>query len=200
MPELRHTPDGDYLPAAGKHWLLPLYDPLTRLIGAGHLHQRLLDAAAVQPGQRVLEIGCGTGNLLTALTRRTAGIDAAGIDPDPAALRRARRKAARGALPIRYEQAYADRLPFPDAVADHVLSSLMLHHLDENTRDRALREARRVLRPGGRLHVLDLEGPHGRSHGLSPRTFTDAGFTTATRVDDGRRRGIGPWAIHRAGT
>jgi ubiquinone/menaquinone biosynthesis C-methylase UbiE len=198
MPKLRHTPDGDYLPAAGKHWLLPLYDPLSLLFGVSHLHRRLLDTAAVRTGQSVVEIGCGTGNLLTALARRTAGIDAVGIDPDPAALRRARRKAARGTLPIRYEQAYAGRLPLTDASLDHVLSSLMLHHLDEDTRDQALREARRVLRPGGHLHVLDLEGHHGRSHGLSPRTFTDAGFTTATRMTAGRHRRIGPWAIHRA--
>jgi ubiquinone/menaquinone biosynthesis C-methylase UbiE len=175
-----------------------LYDPFTRLIGAGHLYQRLLDAAAVQPGQTVLEIGCGTGNLLTALARRTPGADATGIDPDEAALRRARRKAGRAALPIHYRHAFAGRLPFGDGHADHVLSSLMLHHLDEAARDQALQEARRVLRPGGLLHVLDFEGHHGRSHGLRPQTFTDAGFTSAARVGGGRKRGFGGYAIHRA--
>lgn len=51
--------------------------------------------------------------------------------------------------PIRYERAFADDLPAPDDSFDPVLSSLMLHHLDGDERIRALRETRRVLRPGG---------------------------------------------------
>lgn len=199
MTKLRHTPDGDYLPGAGRHWLLPLYDPLSRLTGVGRLHRLLLDAAGVRSGQRVLEIGCGTGNLITALARRTPGVDAVGIDPDPAALRRARRKAAKAGAEIRFEVAFAARLPLPDDHVDHVLSSLMMHHLDDTGREQALREVARVLRPGGRLHVLDLEGHHGRSHGLSPRTFTEAGLTAAVRTGGGRLWPIGAYAIHRAG-
>jgi len=157
-----HSHERHYLPAMGKHWLLPLYDPFTRLAGAGRLHEALLDRADLRAGQRVLEIGCGTGNLLTALGRRAADVEAVGIDPDPAALRRARRKAARRHLPIRYEQAFAGELPLPDASVDRVLSSLMLHHLDEDERGRALREVRRVLRPGGQLHVVDIDGGPAR--------------------------------------
>ncbi|MDI6103787.1 class I SAM-dependent methyltransferase [Actinoplanes sp. NEAU-A12] len=198
MPKLRHTPAGDYLPGAGRHWLLPLYDPLSRLAGVGRLHRLLLDSAGIRAGQRVLEIGCGTGNLITALARRTPGVDAVGIDPDPAALRRARRKAAKTGGGIRFEEAFAGRLPLPDDHVDHVLSSLMMHHLDETGRDQALREALRVLRPGGRLHVLDVEGHLGRSHGLSPRTFTTAGFTAADRTAGGRLRRVGGYAVHRA--
>ena len=89
-----------------------------------------------------------------------------GIDPDPAALRRARRKAARRNLPIRYEQGFAGELPLPDATFDRVLSAFMLHHLDAEERLRAFREVRRVLRPGGRLHVVDVDGaPPGRAGG-----------------------------------
>jgi ubiquinone/menaquinone biosynthesis C-methylase UbiE len=181
MTKLRHTPDGDYLPGMGRHWLMPLYDPLSRLLGAGRLHRELLDAAAVRAGQRVLEIGCGTGNLLTALARRTPGIDAVGIDPDRAALRRARRKAARGALAIRYEYAFAADLPLPDGGVDVVLSSLMLHHLDEPGRGRALAEVRRVLAPGGRLHVLDFTGD-----GFGAGTLAAAGLRDATETGRGR--------------
>ncbi len=158
-----------YIPAMGKHWLLPLYDPFTRLAGVGRIHRQLLDRAGLEPGQRVLEIGCGTGNLLTALGRRRPDVEAVGIDPDPAALRRARRKAVRRKLPIRFEQAYAGGLPLPDAGFDRVLSSFMLHHLDEAERLRALREVRRVLRPGGQLHVVDADAtPSGRGGGRKP--------------------------------
>ncbi|AVT34029.1 methyltransferase type 11 [Plantactinospora sp. BC1] len=152
-----------YLPAMGKHWLLPLYDPFTRLAGVGRTHDQLLDRADIRPGQRVLEIGCGTGNLLRALGRRHPDVDALGIDPDPAALRRARRKAARAGFPIRYERAFADELPLPDDSFDRVLSAFMLHHLASGERARALQEVRRVLRPGGELHLVDIDGtPSGR--------------------------------------
>jgi ubiquinone/menaquinone biosynthesis C-methylase UbiE len=202
MPELRHSPDGDYLPAAGKPWLLPLYDPLSLLFGVRRLHRALLDQAAPAAGQRVLEIGCGTGNLLRELARRSggaAGLELAGIDPDPDALRRARRKAARAGLTVDYRQAYAGDLPFGDGSVDVVLSSLMLHHLDETGRDRALREAWRVLRPGGRLHVVDIDG-HGLSMSLEPATFTGAGFAEATETGRGRRRRLGAFRFFRAVT
>jgi ubiquinone/menaquinone biosynthesis C-methylase UbiE len=181
MTKLRHTPDGDYLPGTGRQWLMPLYDPLSRLLGVGRLHRELLDAAGIRAGQRVLEIGCGTGNLLTALARRTPGIDAVGIDPDRAALRRGRRKAARGNLPIRYEYAFAGDLPQPDDSVDVVLSALMLHHLDLPGRDRALAEVRRVLTPDGRLHVLDFD-----SHGFGAGVLTAAGFGSAAETGGGR--------------
>lgn len=90
------TQERPYLPAMGKRWLLPLYDPFTRLAGVGRMHEQLLDRARIQPGQEILEIGCGTGNLLLALARRRTDVRLVGIDPDPDALRRARRKAAPG--------------------------------------------------------------------------------------------------------
>ncbi|MFY1652116.1 class I SAM-dependent methyltransferase [Solwaraspora sp. WMMB762] len=151
-------PHQHYLPAMGRQWLLPLYDPFSRLVGAGRVHQQLLDRAEIRPGQRVLEIGCGTGNLLRALLRRQPDVDAVGIDPDQGALRLARRKAARAKLPIRYEVAFAGDLPLPDASVDRVLSAFMLHHLADEERGRTLREVRRVLRPGGQFHVVDIDG------------------------------------------
>ncbi|MBW6435823.1 class I SAM-dependent methyltransferase [Actinoplanes hulinensis] len=188
----------DYLPAAGKPWLLPLYDPLSRLAGAGRLHRRLLEQAGLRAGDRVLEIGCGTGNLLTVQARLGPRVDAAGIDPDPAALRRARRKAARAGAPIDYRQAYAGDLPFTDDAFDVVLSSLMLHHLDASGRDRALREVARVLRPGGRLHVADIDG-HGRSTGLTAAVFTQAGLVTAAVTGRGRVWRLGRYTLFTAG-
>ncbi|KUL41349.1 class I SAM-dependent methyltransferase [Actinoplanes awajinensis] len=185
-----------YLPAMGLRWLLPLYDPFCRLAGVRRVHRQLLERADPQPGQRVLEIGCGTGTLLTTLVQERSDLEVIGIDPDLGSLRRARRKAARGRLPIRYEHAYAGRLPLPDASVDRVLSSLMLHHLDAGEHARALREVRRVLRPGGELHVLDVVGEHApRPSGLAATdpdhvlaAMFDAGLTRPAENGRGRAR------------
>lgn len=177
----------DYIPAMGRHWLLPLYDPFSKLARVGRTHEQLLDRADLQRGHRVLEIGCGTGNLLRALGRRRLEVEATGIDPDPAALRLARRKAARAHLPIRYEQAFAGELPLPDEGFDRVLSAFMLHHLDDAERLRALREVRRVLRPGGQLHVVDVDVTgSGRTH----RTAQVAGSTTARMMAELAEAGL----------
>jgi ubiquinone/menaquinone biosynthesis C-methylase UbiE len=56
-----HATRKAYLPAAGKDWLLPFYDPLTKLLGVEASHRMLINQATVSLGRRVLEIGCGTG-------------------------------------------------------------------------------------------------------------------------------------------
>lgn len=158
-----------YVPAATYDWLLPFYDVLTRWMGVEAMHRRLLDQAALQPGQRMLEIGCGTGNLTTLAKRLHADVDVVGLDPDPKALARARRKADRERLGIRFALGFADELRDADGTYDRVLSALMLHHLDRDTKERSLREVRRVLAPGGALHVLDFARADGASDGVLTR-------------------------------
>jgi ubiquinone/menaquinone biosynthesis C-methylase UbiE len=195
-----------YLPPMGRKWLLPLYDPFTRISGVRKIHEQLLDRADLRRGQKVLEIGTGTGNVLTALGRRRLGVEATGIDPDAWALRKARRKAARRRLPIKYERAYAGELPLPDDSFDRILSSLMLHHLDDEERARALREARRVLRPGGELHIVDLthmpRRGKAKGHGSDPEQIVaaliDAGLTDVT-VNGRRSSHFGSVVFYRAG-
>ena len=160
-----------FVPAAGRDWLLPLYDPLTLLLGVGRFHRRLLAQADIAAGSRVLEVGCGTGTLTILARRLHPAADVTGIDPDPNALARARRKAQRRGVVVRFELAYAEQLPFPEASFDRVLSALMLHHLGAEAKGPALREVRRVLAPGGSLHVADFDpGGHGRGvHGALAR-------------------------------
>lgn len=197
--------DQAYVPAMGLRWLLPLYDPFCRLTGARRVHERLLDHAGIRTGQRVLEIGCGTGTLLTALARRHPDVEAIGIDPDAASLRRARRKAAKANLKINFQPAYAGDLPLPDASVDRVLSSLMLHHLDRAEHGRALREVRRVLRPDGELHVLDvLSEPVPRPSRLAATepdhvlsAMFDAGLTRPAETGRARTR-FGQVVFYRA--
>jgi len=82
-----------YLPAAGHDWFLPLYDPLVKLIGGEAAGKALLDQAALRPGHRVLDVGCGTGTLATQIKRLYPDVEVVGLDPDPKALARATRKA-----------------------------------------------------------------------------------------------------------
>jgi ubiquinone/menaquinone biosynthesis C-methylase UbiE len=159
--------DRRYRPAAGIGWLLPLYDPLTRLIGVGSAHRELAGQAELGSAQRVLEIGCGTGNLALLVKRMYPDLEVTGLDPDPRALARARRKARRSALALQLDRGFADQLPYPDGSFDRVLSSLMFHHLDAGLRVASLREVLRVLGPKGSLHLMDFGGERHHLHGLT---------------------------------
>jgi ubiquinone/menaquinone biosynthesis C-methylase UbiE len=167
----KHSHTHDYLPAAGRDAYLPFYDLLTTALGAGKIHRKLIDQARPQPGQRVLEIGCGTGNLTVRVARAHPDVEVIGIDPDPLALARARKKGTAA----RFERAYAQELPYPDASFDRVLSSLMLHHLDEDTKAATLAEVARVLRPGGTLHLADFTGEVHGVHGFLARRMRKEG-------------------------
>jgi len=150
-----------FLPAAGVDWLLPLYDPLNRLLGTHRYRERLLDAAALRPGDRVLDLGCGTGALSLQARAREPRAEVTGLDPDPKALARARAKAARAGAEITWQQGFGDALPFEDARFDRVISSLVFHHLTHEVRRATLAEIARVLAPGGTVHVLDFGPPSG---------------------------------------
>jgi SAM-dependent methyltransferase len=157
-----------YLGPMSRRWLLPLYDPFSLLLGARTAHASLVEAAELRPGHRVLEIGCGTGNLALLAKARQPAATVVGLDPDAAALARARLKARRRGLELLLDRGFADQLPHPDASFDRVLSALMLHHLPGDEKPTALREVVRVLRPGGELHLVDIaqqDGGHGRSLG-----------------------------------
>lgn len=187
-----------FVPAAGSHGLLPLYDLFTKLLGVERSHRRLLDQAAIRPGDRVLEIGCGTGNLAILAKRLNPVAEILGIDPDPKALARARQKAQRGGVPVRFDLAFSEQLPFPEASFDRVLSAFMLHHVQPAAKVLALREAFRVLKPGGSLHLADFdEGEHhpggflasifhhrhgSSSHHIVLGLMRDAGFTDSQEV------------------
>jgi ubiquinone/menaquinone biosynthesis C-methylase UbiE len=204
----------DYLPAFGKDALLPFYDLLTRVLGMNKTYDTLVAQAELAPGLRVLEIGCGTGNVTTRVKRAEPGADVIGTDPDPLALARAQRK-AQGLAGIRFERAYAQELPFADGVFDRVLSSMMLHHLDEDVKAGALAEVHRVLRPGGTLHIVDIGGHTTAHHGLAarwmkrnphpagnlgdaiPRLLRTVGFDCA-EVGTRRHRLIGQLTFYRA--
>ena len=145
----------DYVPGMGKHFLLPLYDVVHHVFGVRRIHEEMIALARLRDGLRVLDVGCGTGNLLRTTGRRWPKVELTGMDPDPKALARARRKIRRAGLDVRLDRGFAQNLPYPDDSFDRVLSSLMLHHLDTTSKDALLAEVRRVLRPDGTLVLAD---------------------------------------------
>lgn len=209
----KHHPH-DYLPAAGHDALLPGYDLLTRLFGFHRVHEKLMSQAELADGHRVLEIGCGTGNLSVRIKRAHPAVEVTGSDPDPLALKRAQRKAER-MTGIRFERGYAQELPYADGAFDRVLSSMMLHHLGSEAKTAAAAEIFRVLRPGGRLHVVDMGGNMTARDGLAarlvmrsghaagnlgdaiPRLLRSAGFD-CTEVATQRHRFVGRLTYYRA--
>jgi SAM-dependent methyltransferase len=150
-------PARPFLPAMGQGGPLAFYDVMSRLFGAREAHARLVEVADLAADQTVLEIGCGTGNVLMAAASREPAATVVGLDPDAAALERARHKARRVPA-IRVEQGYADELPHADGSVDRVLSAFMFHHLPPDGKRAMLAEVRRVLAPGGTLALLDFDG------------------------------------------
>ena len=149
-----------YIPALGKRWLLPLYDPFLWLLGADKAKQPLIEQAEIKAGFRVLDIGCGTGSMAIIIKRMHPEAKVVGIDPDPDALALSKRKAKRAGLSIEFDRGFADHMPYADASFDRVFSSFMFHHLAADEKTATLGEIRRVLKPGGSLHLLDFVHEH----------------------------------------
>jgi ubiquinone/menaquinone biosynthesis C-methylase UbiE len=147
------------------HWAAR-YDLLAWLLTRGRegaFRERLLELSGVRSGQSVLDIGCGTGTLAIVATGRVGPTGSVvGIDASPQMVARATRKAAKAGVPAIFQLAAAEQLPFPDAHFDVVLSTLMFHHLPRKTRQQCALEIRRVLKPGGRVFVVDFGKPQNR--------------------------------------
>jgi ubiquinone/menaquinone biosynthesis C-methylase UbiE len=148
--------DERYVPALGHGCLTPAYDIVVRTTTRERRVKRaLIEQARLRPEHRVLDLATGTGTLAIWMKRLEPALDVVAIDGDADVLAIARRKAGRAALAIDWLQALSDDLPFPTANFDRVVSSLFFHHLSWDAKVRTAREAFRVTRPGGELHVAD---------------------------------------------
>ena len=170
-------------------------------------YRRLLEAARITPKDRVLDMGCGIGNILIALAERTAfELPPVGTDVAPALVEMGKREVAVAGLDGRIELlvAPATRLPFDDGRFDLVLTSHVIKHLDEVALASAFREVARVLAPGGRFLLWEFNRSpfsaplfiSAAASGLPPpfrlrsahelgRALTAAGFYRVTRIPTG---------------
>jgi ubiquinone/menaquinone biosynthesis C-methylase UbiE len=182
----------------------PYYDFTVNIVTLGKaraLRKITVDQALIKPGDSVLDVGCGTGEVtLLAKTRAKDG-KVYGIDPAPEMISVARSKAARKKLDIDFRLGVIESLPFSDSSIDVVTSSLMMHHLPDDLKVRGLAEIYRVLKPGGRLLIADFMRPTGsflnhlfiaftRHQGLKSgiedlqRLLKEAGFSQITQSDE----------------
>lgn len=182
------------------------YDALVNIMTLGQasrLRRMTVEQALLQPGESVLDVGCGTGGVtIPAKIQVGASGRAAGIDPSPEMIAIARRKAKRAGIEIDFRAGVIESLPFPEETFDVVTSSLMMHHLPEHLRVRGLAEIWRALKPGGRILIADMMRPGGSSfkrfftrlvlhhgHGVQfgiedlPKLMREAGFEDVEQLD-----------------
>ena len=168
MAHVRHEAGAAHPPATAGRLIrqAAAYDSLTSIMLLGRrarLRQETVALASAQPGDHVLEVGCGTGDVaLTAHARVGANGRVVGIDPSPEMIAVAQRKAQRLGCPATFQLGVIEALPFPDQHFDVVLSSLMMHHLPGDLKRAGLAEIARVLKPGGRLVIVDIKPPRSR--------------------------------------
>jgi ubiquinone/menaquinone biosynthesis C-methylase UbiE len=139
------------------------YDLLLWLVTRGReqaFREEMLSLVSLQPGESVLDVGCGTGTL-AILAKRQVELtgEVYGIDASPEMIARAEKKATKAKVDVAFKNAYAQSLPFRNACFDVVLTTLMLHHLPKNARAELAGEIRRVLKPGGRVLATDFGVP-----------------------------------------
>ena len=138
------------------------YDILICLVTLGReraFREKMLRLAHLEPGESVLDVGCGTGTLAIAAKRQVGKTGMVyGVDASPEMIARAEKKARKAGVQVVFKQAFAQSLPFSDAQFGVVMTTVMLHHLSPTARRELAVEIRRVLKPGGRVLAIDFGG------------------------------------------
>ena len=151
-----------YIPALTFDWLTPFYNPILKWgMREETFKHCLIHEAQIQPGMRVLDLGCGTGTLTIMIKQAHPEAEVVGLDGDPAVLEIARTKAMQAGAMISLDHGMAFHPPYQDNSFDRVLSSLVIHHLTTENKQRAMHEIYRILRSGGELHIADFSKPRG---------------------------------------
>jgi len=123
-------------------------------------HRAIVDLAGLSAGERVLDVGCGTGSLTVALKTSVGPTGSVhGLDASPEMIDVARRKAAKAGAHVDFQVGLAEAIPFPNGTFDLVVSQLAIHHLPEDLKPSAFGEMCRVLKSDGRCLIVDFEPP-----------------------------------------
>lgn len=187
----------DFTPAAGRPEWTPFYDLAIALVTReGRWRRALLRQVAPEAGDRILDVGCGTGTFVVMLKRAVAGASVVGLDPDADVLARARAKAAKAGVDVLFRKGFARDADFEEAALTKVVSSLVFHQVPMDEKRKGFAAMYRALRPGGALHVAD--------YGLQRTPLMRAAFRQVQRLDgfdntEPNARGVLPELIADAG-
>ncbi len=152
------TPHGEATRGQVIHWA-PVYEVVFgRLLR--RTHGAIVDLAALSAGERVLDVGCGTGSLAAALKVSVGPTGSVhGIDASPEMIEVARRNASKAGVDVNFRVGLAEAISFPNGTFDLVVSQLAIHHLPDDLKPSAFKEMYRVLKSGGRCLIVDFEPP-----------------------------------------
>lgn len=134
--------------------------PVMTLGQEGRYRKQAIRLLELHGGEHVLDVGCGTGILTRQIAARLNSGDAyaVGLDAAPKMIDVARRHAA-GLPRLRFDVGVAETLAYPDASFDCAVSTFFYHHIDADLKRRSLTELLRVLKPSGRLVIVDVDVP-----------------------------------------
>lgn len=160
---------GSFTPLLGANVLSPFYDTAIGLATReGRWRGRLISQMNIQPDDRILDVGCGTGTLALMMKRQAPSATVFGLDPDPKALTMARRKATRAGAEIEFLPGFiTDTLLKPLRPLTKIVISLVLHQTPVKEKLRILNTCRHVLGPDGQVHIAD----YGEQRGLMRLAF-----------------------------
>ncbi len=206
-----------FIPALNRRWLTPFYDPVMRyLMREETFRPMLIDMAAPQPMERILDLGCGTGTLTEMIQIRQPEATIVGIDIDPAVIKIAQRKMMRDQITqVHGTRGYTINLPFAEGSFNLVVTSMVLHHLIFADKRKTFQEVTRVLATGGRFCIVDygpaydgwmrlvtkwmiyLERAADNFHGAIPGMLSEVGFE---RIEESSHldTAFGPLSFYRA--
>jgi demethylmenaquinone methyltransferase/2-methoxy-6-polyprenyl-1,4-benzoquinol methylase len=172
--------DGGTLAARLFAPIAPTYERYAALLSFGQdarWRRFLVDRVAPTPGDTVLDVACGTGSIAAELVRR-ADCAVVGLDQSDEMLAEARRSLAAAGLAgrIRLQQGRAEKLPFADASFDRLTGGYLLRYVEDPTA--TIAELARVVRPGGRMALLDFGVPPGAVSHAAWRLYVGVGLPT----------------------
>ncbi|OGH21556.1 MAG: 16S rRNA (cytosine(1402)-N(4))-methyltransferase [Candidatus Levybacteria bacterium RIFCSPLOWO2_01_FULL_38_13] len=150
----------EYTHALTLYFLTPLYDCVLKILGLGDaFYEQIISHIEPKDGDKILDVGTGTGNLAIAIKRKYPKTEVTGVDPDPKILKIARKKIKKSKIGIKIFKAAAQSLSFEDESFDFVVSSLVVHHIPRQVKKKAFLKMRRVLKENGTILIVDFGIP-----------------------------------------